>query len=102
MVGLVYAKLGHVLADEDALHAFWRVMGSSGNLLCMFCQNVVRRTSELADHKRVLVDHTEGDITTFISHTDASLYAACDRLRACPPARVAEMQTNSGVHLDLG
>ena len=104
-IGLVFGRFGFIVADMDAFRSFWKTMGASGNLMCMFCQNTVRRATGLATQatrRGLLVDHAETRPDKFILHTDASMYATCDRLRDIPPRDVPGMETASGVHLDLG
>lgn len=81
-LGRVYARFDCYLADEDALRASWRVFGSSGNLICFFCKNVVRAASGLTEHCCQLVDGSETDRSKFQLHTNQSWYNVCARLES--------------------
>lgn len=81
----VWLHLGHVLADEAALHAMFACKGSSGLKICMLCANVfndklVGCKADLERHGGVT--HTCGDVRQLQYHTEASLESVQARLRA--------------------
>ena len=97
VMGPVFVNTGFIIADEDARRAFWRVKGSSGNALCMWCKNVRRLGSELAEYSEYLIDHTSTNFDAFDLHDDASIYDACERLSRMPPGELAAEETNLGI-----
>ena len=97
VMGPVFCNTGYFLADEDARRAFWRAKGSSGNFCCMWCKNVTRIGSDLAEHSEYLIDAASTDFEAFDPHDDASIYEVFDRLSEMPPGRLAEEETNLGI-----
>ena len=99
--GPIFARWGFVVADEAALHSSWKTKGSSGNVNCMLCCNVVRIGSDLANFGGgYLVDNAESDEGKFHKHTDSSVYAACEKLARCPRAELADLEKALGLHFD--
>ena len=81
----VWLDLGHVLADEAALHAMFLCKGAAGLKPCMLCANVFN--DKLVDDKADLetrggVTHTCGDVRQLQFHTEESFQAAQARLKA--------------------
>ena len=45
----MFATLGQVPSDEDALHQMWRCKGASGTKMCVMCKSVVNKNWKAAD-----------------------------------------------------
>lgn len=98
--GPTFANIGYVFGDEDARRAILRVKGSSGKAPCMWCKNVVRIGSTLAEFSDYLVDLSETNVDLFDAHSDGSFWSVCERLLGLPPNRVAQEETILGVAPD--
>lgn len=80
---LFFARPGVVAGDEDGLKKLCGTKGSSGTKLCWDCQNMLNIRFKLTA-KRVPwnVWSTSLDRTTWVPHTDVSVRAALEALRA--------------------
>ena len=100
VLGPIFFRLKFLVGDEDGMRAAWKVKGSSGDILCMFCKNVVRTGSELAEFDDYLHDATETNTGFFDTHTDDSWYACCEKLRRTAARDLAREEMVLGLHYD--
>lgn len=101
LLGPLFAQFGCMLGDESALSTIWRTKGASGNVNCIFCANVCRVGSELAQHSGGgLVSNAESDLSKFQLHTDQSRFDICDRLLRAEKKDVPRLEKAFGCHLD--
>lgn len=81
-VQMLFASLQIVIADESALKSLWCIKGASGTIGCLYCRNVVMRSSQLDRHdpSGTLVSATCLDVSKFQQHSDNSLFETIDFL----------------------
>ena len=82
---MLYATLGHVIADMDEFKHMFDLKGHNGLFPCLFCKNIAKKTGDLegiADDVRTI---TETDIGKCAFWTDAGRIATADILREQKP-----------------
>ena len=79
---LFFAKVSQVIADEPALKEMWGWKGHAGIKPCVFCKNLVAKSSNLCafDDSGYLKDLWEPRVDMFDSASDVELWAAFDNL----------------------
>ena len=99
-IGPIFAELRGILGDYAAIQKFWATKGATANLLCIFCKNVTRTASALAEHSDYFTDIAETDLEKFDQHSDASFHECVDRLLASHPSQVEQREITYGLHRD--
>lgn len=78
---MLWATLQHIIADEVALKHLWHVKGATGIKPCLLCANVVSARSGIDGFTGADIISTDClDACRFVCHTDATLWAAADKL----------------------
>ena len=97
---IVFADVGVVIADAEAIHSMYGCKGTAGLKPCLCCLNVYnRRTARDVMRPGKLmtpVYHTCSDPHKFRPTTPAVLAALVARLQAAPAREVAELETRLG------
>eukprot|EP00973_Karenia_brevis_P053251 7402844-Karenia_brevis.AAC.1 len=70
---VLFATIGFIVCDGDAHRQNLGVMGASGNLMCVFCQNCVGAKTDLDAVSARTVPSSNTNIRAYIQHTDQSL-----------------------------
>ena len=72
---LLFAKVGLVIGDEQAVKNCWSSKGASGSMPCFFCANITLHGLDLwaNDSTGYLRSHTEVDLSKLKFHSDRSL-----------------------------
>ena len=68
------------VGDYEAQRATYSSRGSAGLLPCLYCGNVVSKTSNLAQLQDTIVDITCGDPSRVWVRSDGDLFSLCDAL----------------------
>ena len=105
----LFATVGFMVSDCDALKQAVGCKGASGSLICAICSNCLDHKADIYSHdpSRRLIASTCTDIRRFAQHTDASLRSYIDDLTAnstvAPPGEFKKMQHFFGYnHIDNG
>ena len=75
-VRLLFARLGLVIGDEQALKFCFGFKGASGLKCCCLCSNVTLRNLQVADHDTAhawMIPHTETDVSKMVFATSESI-----------------------------
>ena len=74
-VRLLFARIGLVIGDEQALKMCFGFKGASGMKCCALCVNITLRHLQVADHddSNWMVPHTETDISKMVFATSQSI-----------------------------
>lgn len=76
----LFATPAVFVADESALHGIWLNKAAAGIVPCLLCANCASHWSNLHRYSAIHVPNTCVDVSKFVLHSKATLYALCDEL----------------------